>query len=70
MGVCHSASKNENVVRAVLTFETCAGAVVSARVAVVRRGRRPRARGLSKPGATFVVSAAAAFLTTMALRRL
>ena len=28
MGVCHSASKNENVVRAVLTFETCAGALV------------------------------------------
>ena len=48
MGVCHSASKNENVVRAVLTFETCAGALVSARVVVVWRGRRSRASAVSE----------------------
>ena len=42
----HPASRNENAVRAVLAFETCAGALVSARVAVARRGRRSRARGL------------------------
>ena len=46
MGVCHSAISKENVVRAVFTLETCAGAVVWPRGAVARRGRRSRARGL------------------------
>jgi hypothetical protein len=46
MGVCHSASRNENAVRAVFAFETCAGVRRVAREAVVRRGRRPRERGL------------------------
>jgi hypothetical protein len=38
MGVFHSA----------LSFETCAGAVVSARVVVVWRGRRSRASAVSE----------------------
>ena len=40
MGVFHSASGND--------FETCAGAVVSARVVVVWRGRRSRASAVSE----------------------
>ena len=46
MGVFHSA----------LSFETCAGAVVSARVVVVWRGRRSRERGLGDDrGSLFLI---------------